>query len=94
MAALLLKPADLGLGIDEDTAIIVDGDEFQVVGSGSVMIVDESETTYNNLDEILKDEPMVVCGVKLHILSDGFRFNLKTRRPLTEQTPHVPAIAT
>ena len=94
MAALLLKPADLGLGIDEDTAIIVDGDEFRVVGSGSVTIVDESETTYNNLDEILKDEPMVVCGVKLHILSDGFRFNLKTRQPLVEQTPHVPAIAT
>lgn len=86
IAALLLQPADLGFGIDEDTAIIVDGDEIRVVGSGSVTIVDESETTYNNLSEVLKDEPMTVCGVKLHILSQGFRFNLKTRQPVISTT--------
>jgi hypothetical protein len=44
-------------------------------------VVDESEATYNNLDELLKDEAMAVCGVKLHILPQGFRFNLKTRKP-------------
>lgn len=32
LAALVLHPAILGLGIDEDTAIIVKGDEFEVVG--------------------------------------------------------------
>jgi cyanophycinase len=83
ISALLQQPGDLGFGIDEDTAIIVDGDEFQVVGRGAVTVVDESDATYNNLDELLKDEAMAVCGVKLHILPQGFRFNLKTRKPIS-----------
>jgi cyanophycinase len=86
ISALLQEPAILGFGIDEDTAVIVDGDEFTVVGRGAVTIVDESEATYNNLDELLKDEAMAVCGVKLHILPQGFRFNLKTRQPVFPQS--------
>jgi cyanophycinase len=93
IAALVQQPADLGFGIDEDTAIIVNGDEVRVVGRGSVTIVDESGATYNNLDEVLKDEPMAVCGVKLHVLPHGFRFNLKTRRPVVSQTHRSAAIA-
>lgn len=93
IAALLKQPADLGFGIDENTAIIVDGDEVRVVGGGSVTIVDESKTTYNNLDEILRDEAMAVCGINLHVLPHGFRFNLKTRQPIIEPTKAAVAIA-
>jgi len=83
ISALLQQPAILGFGIDEDTAVIVDGDEFTVVGHGAVTVVDESRATYNNLDELLKDEAMAVCGITLHILPQGFRFNLKTRKPVS-----------
>lgn len=86
ISALLQQPAILGFGIDEDTAVIVDGDELTVVGRGAVTVVDESEATYNNLDELLKDEAMAVCGIKLHILPQGFRFNLKTRKPVFSQS--------
>jgi cyanophycinase len=82
LAALVLQPAVLGLGIDEDTGIIVKGDEFEVVGSGAVTVVDETETTHNNLDGLLKDEPIALCNVKLHILPHGYRFNLKTHLPI------------
>jgi cyanophycinase len=82
LAALVLQPAMLGVGIDEDTAIIVDGDEFEVVGSGAITVVDESTATHNNLVDLLKDEAIAICGVKLHILPHGYRFNLKTHQPL------------
>lgn len=82
LAALVLQPAVLGLGIDEDTGIIVNGDEFQVVGQGSITVVDESTATHNNLDGLLKDEAIALCGVKLHILPHGYRFSLKTHLPL------------
>lgn len=82
LAALVLHPAVLGLGIDEDTAIIVKGDEFEVVGQGAITVVDESTATYNNLGKLLKDEAIALCGVKLHILPHGYRFNLKTHLPL------------
>ncbi|MBV9386169.1 MAG: cyanophycinase [Chroococcidiopsidaceae cyanobacterium CP_BM_ER_R8_30] len=82
LAALVLQPALLGIGIDEDTAIVVNGDEFRVVGQGAVTVVDESTATHNNLDGLLRDEAITLCGVKLHILSNGYRFNLKMHLPL------------
>lgn len=82
LAALLLQPAVLGLGIDEDTGIIVSGDEFEVVGQGAITVVDETAATHNNLQGLLKDEAIALCGVKLHILPHGYRFNLKTHQPL------------
>jgi cyanophycinase len=82
LAALVLQPAVLGLGIDEDTGIIVTGDEFQVVGSGAITVVDETTATHNNLDGLLRDEKIALCNVKLHILPHGYRFNWKTHEPL------------
>lgn len=82
LAALVQQPAVLGIGIDENTAIMVEGDEFEVVGHGSITVVDESESSHNNLEDLLKDEALAVCGVKLHILPHGYRFNLKTRKPV------------
>jgi cyanophycinase len=82
LAALVIQPAVLGIGIDEDTAIIVKDDEFEVVGRGAITVVDETTATHNNLEGLLQDEPIAICGVKLHILPHGYRFNLKTRQAL------------
>ncbi len=92
ISALVQQPAILGIGIDEDTAVLVDGDEFEVVGQGSVTVVDESAATHNNLAGLLRDEGLAVCDVKLHILPQGYRFNMKTRRAILPGTA-VPAPA-
>ncbi len=82
ISALILEPAVLGFGIDENTAMVVTDNQIEVIGEGAVTIVDESEATYNNMGEILKDEPLAICGAKLHILPHGFKFDLKTRQPI------------
>lgn len=82
LSALLIEPSILGVGIDENTAIVVQGGEFVVVGEGAVTVVDESETTHNNLSSVLHDEDLAVFGVKLHILPSRYRFNLATRKPI------------
>ncbi|MDZ7953657.1 cyanophycinase [Nostoc sp. DedQUE09] len=82
ISALVLQPAVLGFGIDENTAMVVVDNQIEVIGEGAVTIVDESEATYNNVDEILKDESLAICGAKLHILPHGFKFDLKTRQPI------------
>jgi cyanophycinase len=79
LTALALEPATIGFGIDENTAIIVDGHIVEVIGESSVTIVDESEATHNNVNELLKDEPLALCGIKLHILPAGYKFDLRTR---------------
>ncbi|MFE4106712.1 cyanophycinase [Almyronema epifaneia] len=90
LTALLLEPHVLGLGIDENTAVVVQGDDLEVIGAGAVTVVDESETSHNNLSRLLKDEAMAVFGVKLHILPHGYRFNLKTRQPSVPEGSLVP----
>lgn len=89
ISALLQEPAVLGFGIDENTAMVVTDNQIEVIGQGSVTIVDESETTYDNFGEILKDEPLAICGAKLHILPHGYKFDLKTRQPILDQTPEA-----
>lgn len=82
ISALILQPAVLGFGIDENTAMVVTDNQIEIIGEGAVTIVDESEATYNNMGEILKDESLAICGAKLHILPHGFKFDLKTRQPI------------
>jgi cyanophycinase len=70
----------LGLGLAEDTGIVItNGDEIEVIGSGMIIIFDASNLTHNN--ELLLDEgtPMSLSNLVVHILSNGDHFNIKTR---------------
>ncbi|WP_017318530.1 cyanophycinase [Mastigocladopsis repens] len=84
IAALAQQPVVLGFGIDENTAMIVTDSQFEVVGQGCVTVVDDSEVIHSNVDDILKDEPLAVCGARLHILPNGYKFDLKTRKPILD----------
>lgn len=91
ISALAQQPAVLGFGIDENTAIVVNGNEIEVIGEGVITVVDDSEVTHSNVDEVLKDEPMAICGARLHILPHGYRFNLEKRKPILERSPVAAA---
>jgi cyanophycinase len=82
LSALAQEPASLGFGIDENTAIVVNGKEVEVIGVGAVTIVDESTVTHNNIDKLLKDESLAFCGATLHVLPHGYKFDLEKRSPL------------
>lgn len=84
LSAVAQQPAVLGFGIDENTAIAINAHEVEVIGESSVTIVDVSELTHNNVAQLLKDEPLALCDVKLHILPEGYRFNLATRTCIFE----------
>ena len=73
----------LGIGIDENTAIILDKEgHLEVFGDGTVTIVDGSEITYNEIAEVSDAEPFAVCGVQIHILKDGLSYDFFARKPL------------
>ncbi len=84
VSALAQQPAILGFGIDENTAMAITGDQFEVIGEGVITVIDESELVHNNVDEILKDEPLAFCGAKLHILPHGYKFDLKNHKPILD----------
>ncbi len=84
LSALAQQPAVLGIGIDENTSVLVQNNKLQVVGEGAVTIVDVADITHTNIGEILKDEALAICGAKLHILPDGYKFDLGSRKPIVE----------
>jgi cyanophycinase len=84
LSAVAQQPVVLGFGIDENTAVVVNNNQFEVVGEGAVTVIDVSDITHTNLDQILKDEDLALCGVKLHILPHGYRFDLGSRKPILD----------
>ena len=83
ISAISQNPRQLGVGIDEDTAIIVHGlDYFEVVGRGAAYVLDASEMTYTNLIEGEMETTLSSFNIKLHLLGRGFRFDLKDRLPI------------
>ncbi len=86
LSALAYNPYACGLGIDEDTAAFIDPNGvLEVVGSGGVTVVDPSNVDYSSIAEIRRGEVVTLTNVRLHILAEGGRFDIKSRRPLIEQ---------
>lgn len=74
-------PRLLGVGIDENTAAIVE-DETQilVMGAGAVTIVDGSEITATNIAEVENKKPVAVAGVRVHVLTNGCSYDITLRK--------------
>ena len=83
ITAVSYNPYNLGIGIDENTAIILDGKGIlEVFGQGSTTIVDGSKITFNEIAEVADNEAFSVCGVRLHVLRDGLVYDYLERHPL------------
>ena len=83
ITAVSYNPYNLGIGIDENTAIILDNKGIlEVFGAGSITIVDGSQITYNEIAEVDDFQSFSVCGVQLHILGDGLIYDYFARHPL------------
>jgi len=94
LGAITQNPRTLGIGLDENTAIVVHGDErFEVIGAGAVYVLDGSKVTYSNLGEPEQEmeKTMAVFDVKLHVLSAGNQFDLQERRPEMPPKPEEEA---
>ncbi len=77
------NPHIIGIGIDEDTAIVVDErDEFSVIGKGVVTVVDGRYIEYTNISEQHPDDPLALTNIRLHILPCGYGFSLITKIPV------------
>jgi cyanophycinase len=86
LAAVAQNPNVLGIGIDEDTAMIVNKDlEFTVQGSGVVTVVDGRDIGFTNISEQNQDEPLAITNVKIHVLPKGYGFNLVKKQEILKK---------
>ncbi len=80
LAALSFNPFACGLGIDENTAAFIGPDgEMEVVGKGTVTVVDPADLRHSSMSYVRKAASVTLIGLKLHVLAEGGRFNVETR---------------
>jgi cyanophycinase len=83
IGAVAQNPRILGIGIDENTAIVAEGGrQFEVLGEGAVYVIDGRHVTKSNLTEEEPDQTLSIYDLRLHLLSQPDRFDLRERRPM------------
>lgn len=85
LSAIAQRPDLLGVGIDEDTALIIEPNQsIEIAGKGSVTLVDPRRARTNR--EAIEDgDKLEMLGLQLHVLPAGRRYVLppltKARKP-------------
>ncbi|VAV99281.1 Cyanophycinase [hydrothermal vent metagenome] len=88
LSAVALNPFLLGMGIDENTGAFI-GPEgiLEIVGSGTVTIVDGSGMSYSSAHSANRNQGLGMLGLKMDILHEGCSYDLNVRKafpPLEE----------
>jgi cyanophycinase len=79
--AVATQPGILGIGLAEDTGVIIkDGKLLKVIGSGIVTVLDGRNINYTNLADIKPGQPISVHQLITHIASEGSCFNIFSRQ--------------
>ncbi len=77
LSAVAQDPDHLGIGLDENTGIIVGTDGFEVIGIGVTTVVDaEGATVMHAASDF---DPITLFDVRLHLLPEGCLFDFESR---------------
>ncbi len=74
-------PNLLGIGLAEDTALVIkECNTFEVIGSGMVILFDPRDLKHNNVEILNPGTPMSLVNLKTHVLTNGDKFNITKRQ--------------
>ena len=80
LTALSYNPFLIGVGIDEDTAFLIDSDNVgEVIGSGVVTILDASQLSHSSRSSANSGAPLSLIDIRLHVLAQGCKYDMQTR---------------
>jgi cyanophycinase len=74
-------PNLIGIGLAEDTGMIIkNGNNCTVIGSGMVIVFDGNNLTHNNEKVLEEGTPMTMANLTIHVLSNSDKYNIKNRK--------------
>ncbi|MDQ1161487.1 cyanophycinase [Chryseobacterium sp. SORGH_AS 447] len=86
--AVTLRRECLGIGLGEDTALLIENGSHAVCkGSGMVMVLNPRQIQHTNCGSVEKGHPVFVDNVILSILTDGCRISLSSGQLENIQQP-------
>jgi cyanophycinase len=78
--AVLAQPALLGVGLSEETGLVIRPNQpAEVFGDEAVVVIDAAQVTHNNLPDRSEGQVVSGHGLRMHILVAGQQLNLATR---------------
>lgn len=84
------NPTCIGVGIGEDSGVILKGDGMiEVIGTGQVIIVDGNDIAHSNIMDIKPGGPIAVENVRIHSLVNGYGYHFKKRRFLIPSSKQI-----
>jgi cyanophycinase len=79
---IVSNPACIGIGIEEDTAIMVrNGVEAEVIGTGMVIVIEGFELEGTSAEDFTNDKPITARNLKVHLLSDKQQYLIPEFNP-------------
>lgn len=73
-------PELIGIGLGEDTGLIIrNNSEFEVIGSGMVIVFDARNVMHNSIGILEEGTPLTLTNMITHVLSNGDKFEINTR---------------
>lgn len=73
LSCVLDHPDLVGVGIDESTAVVVSGTEFEVIGRSNVVVIDARKAM---VTPTVPGEPITGRNLTVHVLKAGMRLDL------------------
>jgi cyanophycinase len=90
LGAVAQNPKHMGVGLDENTAIIVEKEKrMEVLGAGAAYVIDGRTVTCTNITDEDEDRAMSIFNVRLHVLSQGDEFDLDVREPIAKSASKI-----
>lgn len=74
---VVTNPTCIGLGIEEDTALIVTkGNEIDVIGSGTVIVIEGFNIQNSNIMNYEDGECITINNLTVHLLARGSKYKI------------------
>lgn len=87
MQIVTTNPTCIGVGLGEDSGVILKGDgTAEVIGTGQVIIVDGSDIEHSNIMNIESGGPIAIENIRIHSLVNGYGYDFKKRSFLSSQS--------
>lgn len=80
LEVVVSNPGVIGLGLDEDSGVIVrDGNRIEAIGSGVVVVIDGHGMKYSDVTQVNMGTAIAEEGIMVHTLTRGHGFHLEDR---------------
>lgn len=77
--AVTTNPRLLGVGVDENTAAVIEGDRLSVIGQNAVTLVNGSGLQVNPVAEVKASQPIAAGPLQVYVLTHGFSYSLTSQ---------------